>query len=253
MARLVGVSKDRHGDKSWGRPGSFSFASGENLVPIVAAELSRAVSSMPLAFVRLREQYLLVGLLSLTPGRNLFVAPRGRWLGAYVPSAFRGVPFRLAKSEKQADLILCVDEESGLVYDDREAGERFFDEDGDISRPLKKVMDFLQNVEKNRMATEAAVSALDQAGVIVPWGLKIGGKKVEGLYRVDEAKLREAEDSIFLQLRKAGAFPIAYGQLLSMGNLFILKKLAAVRKKHDENRVPKPMAFNDGDFIRFDE
>lgn len=253
MARLVGVSKDRHGDKSWGRPGSFSFASRDNLVPIVAAELSRAVSSMPLAFVRLREQYLLVGVLSLAPGRNLFVAPDGRWLGAYVPSAFRGVPFRLVKSEKQADLILCVDEDAGLVYDGKELGERFFDEDGNISRPLKEVMDFLHNVEKNKMATEGAVSALNQAGAIIPWRLKIGGKNIEGLYRVDEAKLLETEDSIFLQLRKAGALPIAYGQLLSMGNLFILEKLAAVRKKHDENRAPKPMAFNDGDFIRFDE
>jgi hypothetical protein len=52
---------------------------------------------VPLAFARHQDRFLLVAVLSLTPGFNLFVSPTGQWLGRYVPSVFRGYPFRLAR------------------------------------------------------------------------------------------------------------------------------------------------------------
>jgi hypothetical protein len=68
-----------------------------------------------MAFIKQQDNFVLVGLLSLTPGQNVFVAQDGRWLGAYVASVFRGYPFRLARAEGRDDLILCIDEDSGLI------------------------------------------------------------------------------------------------------------------------------------------
>jgi hypothetical protein len=76
------------------------------------------------------------------------------------------------------------------------------------------------------VATRVAVSALAGAGLITEWSLKakVGGeeKNITGLYRVDEEKLNTIDDETFLDLRKSRSLPIAYAQLLSMGNIAVL-------------------------------
>jgi len=149
-----------------------------------------------------------------------------------VPSAFRGYPFRLARAEAQDDLILCVDEDSGLVSGDKAAGEPFFDDNGEITQPVKDVLDFLNQVERNRAVTETAVAGLAEAGLITEWPLKIKDqdqeKPVTGLFRIDEPKLNTLDDDRFLKLRKAQALPIAYAQLLSMNNIQVFAQLAGL-------------------------
>jgi hypothetical protein len=213
MVKLTAVSKETHAGRSWKRFESYGFASEDNLVPLVGAEISRAALALPMAFIKQQNYFSLVGVLSLTPGRNLFVAPNGQWLGGYVPSVFRGYPFRLAKAQEGGDLILCVDENSGLILSDTTATP-FFDESGELSGPVREVLDFLTKVEQNRTATDQAVTSLAQAGLMIPWQLTIREndreKPVTGLYMIDEAAMNTLEDEAFLNLRKTGAFSIAY-------------------------------------------
>lgn len=234
MTNLTAVSRQILADKSWTRFTSYSFASKDNLALPASAEIAKVVHFFPIAFVKQQDSFLLIAVLSLTLGTNLFVAPDGRWLGGYVASFFRGYPFQLAKPEGKDDLILCVDEDSGLVNEDKAAGEPFYDDNGDVSQPVKKVMNFLNQVEQNRAATNLAVAALAEAYVITDWPLKIQDgdeeKPVTGLYRIDETKLNALDDEAFLTLRSAGSLPLAYAQLLSMGNIAVLQKLAAHRK-----------------------
>jgi hypothetical protein len=238
MSQLTPISKQHHAEKSWKRFTTYTFAAKDNLVPLVAAETPKAVSSLPMAFARHQDRFLLVAVLSLIQGTNLFVSPTGQWLGRYVPSAFRGYPFRLAKAEGQDDLILCVDEDSGLVSENNDAGEPFFDGDGEIAQSVKGVLDFLNQVERNRMVTETAVTSLAEAGLITEWPLKIKDqeqeKPVTGLYRIDETKLNALGDDQFLKLRKAQALPIAYAQLLSMGNIQVFAQLAKARAQMNQ-------------------
>ena len=125
--QLAPVSKDRHANKYWNKYKTFEFAAQEHLAPLVVAELPRAVKHFTMAFVQAGESYQLMAVLSpLTPGQNMYVHPDGRWIGEYVPSCFRGYPFRLAKPPGQDNLVLCVDEGSGLVSDTE--GEPFFDD-----------------------------------------------------------------------------------------------------------------------------
>jgi hypothetical protein len=210
---------------------------------------------MPLAFVRHRDDFLLVAVLSLTPGTNLFVDAGGRWLGGYIPSVLRGYPFRLARGGKNNELLLCVDEDSGLVSKDRSGGEMFYDDDGSLSGPVTEVLNFLTRVEKSRAATSVAVAALADANLLVEWPLKIKVEQrdqpVTGLYRVDEAGLNRLEDERFLAIRKAGALPIAYGQLLSMGNILILEKMALMPgQKTNKSPVISTM-LGDDDMLSF--
>jgi hypothetical protein len=255
MPQFAPITKQNHTSKFWTRFSTYIFASKDNLVPLAGAEIAKAVSALPMAFVKQQNRFFLAAVLSLTPGTNLFVAPDGRWLGKYIPSFFRGYPFQLAKTEGQKNLVLCVDEDSGLVSDDKAAGEPFFDGAGEVAKPVKEIMNFLNQVEQNRAATNLAVASLAEVGVISEWPLKIndGGqeKPVTGLYRIDEATLNSLEDEMFLKIRKAGALPIAYAQLLSMGNIQNFQQLAKAQEQMKENNPDITPILGDDDMISF--
>ncbi|MCA1785084.1 MAG: SapC family protein [Desulfobacteraceae bacterium] len=255
MPQLSAISPKNHADKTWTRFSSYHFASKSSIASLVGAEIAHAVAAgLPLAFVKEQDRFFLAAVLSLAPGTNLFVAQNGKWLGEYIPSVFRSYPFMLAKAEGKDDLILCVDEESGLIKNDKN-GEAFFDDQGELSRQVHDIFNFLSQIEKNKVQTARAVAALTDAGVITQWPLKIKHgdqeKPVTGLYRIDEAKLNSLDDEQFLKIRKAGALPIAYAQLLSMGNVQVFEKLA---KAQEQAAVKTPDAgsfLGDDDVISF--
>ena len=233
MPQFTAISRDSHAGKKWQRFKSYGFASKVVLAPVVGVEVARAALALPLAFLQEAERFVLVAVLSLKPGRNMLVGPDGRWLGGYVPACLRGYPFRLLPQQGTDQIVLCIDTDSGLVVDGDAAGEDFVGPDGNISPALKKVLDFLNQLERSRQATEVAVSALAEAGVIQPWPIKLkaeqGERAVTGLYRVDEVALNALAEDVFLKLRKASALPIAYAQMLSAGQLGIFEHLARLQ------------------------
>jgi hypothetical protein len=190
---------------------------------------------MPVAFVRQDGRYVLMAVLSLAPDRNLFVAPDGRWLGEYVPMVLRSQPFRLLRPESAGQSILCVDEDSGLVVEGGQ-GEAFFDAEGALADTLKRTLDFLCHLERSRAVTEVAVAALAEAGVIEPWPLATtnGGPELPalGLHRIAENRFNALDDEALLTLRRAGALPIIYRQMLSMQQIPVLKRLTEVHEQH---------------------
>lgn len=62
--------------------------------------------------------------------------------------------------------MFCVDEVSGLVNDDNTTGEPFFDDNQELSAPLKAVFDFVSQVEQNLAATHKATAALADAQLL---------------------------------------------------------------------------------------
>jgi hypothetical protein len=248
MPSYAPVSRDRHAGKGYLRSVGYGVAATEAVVPLVAAELPKAAIAMPIAFLGQEGGFRLVALLSLQPGRNLYVGPDGRWLGAYVPAALRGYPFALVRQEATGQSILCVDEGSGLVVDAGTPGaDPFFTEGDGPAAALRKVLDFLSQVEANRTASERAVAALAAAEVIIPWQLSVetpaGQKNVAGLHRIDEARLNALKDETFLGLRDSGALAIAYAQLLSMGQLSVFQNLAQLQARLAQVQARQQSAF----------
>lgn len=242
MPTLAAISRERHANQRWQRFVSYEFARQSVLVPLVAAETPKASMAMPLAFIPQNDSYVPAALMGLEPGRNLLVAPDGRWLGRYVPSALRGYPFSLAKTEDET-LVLCIDEDSGLLSDGPD-GEPFFNDEGAPAEGLAQVMDFLQQIERNRGATAIACAALAEHDLIRPWPITLKGetgeRQVEGIFQIDEAALNQLSDETFLRLRHAGALPLVYCQLLSMQHLPMLGELASA---HARAPAPPPPSF----------
>lgn len=225
---LEPVSFAKHGRLKFIQSKSFAFASGLMLSDLVAAELAHASLHFPLAFTVREEQAGLAALLSVVPGRNLFVAPNGSWMGGYIPAALRAYPFLGGGQNGEGQALLFVDTGSGLLSEKQ--GQALFTEEGTPSEMLQKIIGFLAEIEKNRTATNAACTALHGLKLLVPWEIKIaaeaGTTALTGLYRVDETTLNALSPEDFLSLRTVGALPLAYAQLLSMGRLEALTNLA---------------------------
>lgn len=244
MAKLAALSSD----KAWHKQTDAFYARDTSIVPIAARELPYAVLEMPLAFAPEGSGYTLVAFLSFLPGQNLFVSPEGKWLGKYVPAIFRAYPFRLVKTPEDTGMVLRVEAEA---VQDAGEGEPFFNENNELAQPVKDILEFLKEFEQNRMATEAAVAVLAEAGVITEWHLKVGGKPVKGIFRIDDAALNNLDDEMFLRFRKAQALPVAYAQLFSMGNIRVLQRLAEYHDKAAPPKVDVESLFGEDDIFKF--
>jgi hypothetical protein len=149
--------------------------------------------------------------------------------------------------------MLCVDEDSGLINNNKHAGVPFYDDNKELAKPVKDILLFLSQVEQSRTQTDAAVSCLAESGLLKEWALtvKVGEKKrkAAGLYRVDEASLNSLDDEKFLKVRKA--LPIAYAQMLSMGHIMLLEKMAEKQQQVNGKAPDITPSLGDDDIISF--
>jgi len=232
--RFVPLSHERHAHWRWQRFDSYSFAASQWLAPVTAVEIPRATGRLVLGFARDAAGFQPVAVLGLQPGTNLFVTLAGKWIGGYVPASLRSHPFVLARTS-DGRRVLCVDEKSEWVGADLATGEPLFDPSGAVAAEVNKVTEFLVKLERQRKVTAAACTALAQHNCLQPMTLRLAGKKEPlrpaGLYQVAGKTLNSLADDAFLDLRRHGALPIAYGQLLSMQHVPLLQQLA---KAHEE-------------------
>lgn len=235
MANLQAISKDHYADKKWQLTPGYSFSEKDSVCPIVLQELPQAQANMPVAFMLSDDKYYLVVVQGLTPQTNLFVDADGNWLGNYIPASYRSYPFVLASTTGDGEnLVLCVDEDSGLVGSD-EADQDFFNEEGELSERMQEVMKFLSEGHSGRLTVNRICEQLQELNLFKSWTLQIeyadGPHKVEGLYCIDEPAFNELSDEVFLELRKTGALPVIYSHLLSMQHITRLADATQSRTK----------------------
>lgn len=203
-------------------------------MPLTGSELPRSALCMPVAFIRQNDAFAPAAVVGLEAGVSLFVASDGRWIGGYVPAALRSRPFAVLSLE-DGRKVLCIDEEAGRVAPQQDApdAQPFFGDDGKLATEVQGVLRLLALVDENREVTRKACLALETHKVLVPWEITLqmdaGTRKIEGLYRVDEAALGQLPDESFLEVRRAGGLALAYAQLLSMSHLQALGQRASAR------------------------
>jgi hypothetical protein len=237
MVNIVPVERDRYGGKGWRRPTGYGFASNAAVLPLGGSEFGHAVGAMPIGFVATSAgSYMPVALVAVAQGSNLFVGPGGEWFGSYVPAALRSYPFSLMHTGNSGEPVFGIDEDSGLVRDDPsgEGVEKFFEADGSLTATTKAIAEMLGTLDRDQRVTARAVAALAEAGLIKPWPLtvRVGNQQVtvNGLHWVDEQALNALDDETFLKLRKASALVVAYGHLLSLGQVNVLSRLALLKQ-----------------------
>lgn len=243
MADIQPVTRDEFAGRSWQRYTDYHFAAGDSLCPLALQELPRAMSCLPVAFIAVEGGYMPAAIQSLEPGRNLLVAPNGQWLFKYVPALYRGYPFVLGKTGNDDKRVLCVNMDSGLVRDDTEGEEAFFDEQGEATPFLRELMDFLNQVTQGREAAARVCRLLDEHGLIRPWELNVqkedGKQRVEGLFHIDEQALNALDGEALKRLIDCGALAVAYGQMMSAQHFDVLKQTAQLHARASEQAAKR--------------
>lgn len=222
------ISATQFANKKFLRTKNYAFAANEALAPLVSKEFPKAALSFPIAFVATGDDFAPVAVLGLQSGRNLFVSLDGRWIGGYIPAMFRGYPFLLVNTDEDRQ-VLCINDAHGSISD--VDGEAFFDQESQPTQAVKDILDFLNQVASNRLATLKVVKVMQKHQLIAPWQIKLKGadqqeQTVQGLFRVDESVLNLLSAEALDEIRQAGALPLIYCQLLSMQHLPMLGKLA---------------------------
>ena len=233
MPKYQAISGERHANKHYQNSTTYTFASANIIVQLVASELPKAIMSLPVGFIKQAGGFIPVAVLGFQHGVNLLVAPDGRWIGPYVPLVFRAYPFRLELTEN-SQKVLSIDEDSGLLGNGSE-GERLFTEEGLLSRSVLDILNFLNQIDQSRLVTRVGCSIFQEYGLIRTWPITLkaysGEQQIRGLFQIDEAAFNRLSDEALLRVREAGALPIVYCQLLSKQNLSFLGQLAEERVK----------------------
>lgn len=254
MSDLIAVTPQECQELSWLPPEDCHFVAGRSLLPLAANEMAMAASSMPLALVKLGKpaRWQLMAVCGLHTDHNLFVNAQGQWLGHYRPRVLQTWPFETLRLPGRDSSVLLFDRSSGLLRDDG-VGEPFFDASGQPMPRMGEVIGHLQQQERAKAATEAALAALAAAGLLMPWPDKLladSGMAIEGLHCVDEQALSRLDDAAFLKLRRA--LPVAYAVNLALQQVHLLVRLARLQGQGAPAGVSFEDVFGEEESFNFD-
>jgi len=225
------LSSEADGGKSLLPAPDHDFARHTNSVVVNGGEFPLAMRFYPIVF-SVAEPASAFAVVGLVDDDNFFIGADNRWLPeVYVPAYVRRYPFILIEQPGGSDLVVGIDEESGLVVES--AARPLFDA-GQPTKLLQEAVAFCRDFHAQHAATTAFVRALAAEGLLVRNEARIvlgAGKQLtlRGFDVVDEAKFNALPDELFLDWRRRGWLHLIYCHLMSMANWARLVDLAAKR------------------------
>jgi hypothetical protein len=243
MTRFVPFTSENHGEVRLGPAGGLTDFFNNSLLPVYDLEIPQLATSFPLAFApesplpfaQDTDGYRFCLLCSLSDGMpNGWINHEGKWAGKYLPAVIRQRPFTVLMNEEEK-LTLYIDEDSPMIVDE---GELLF-EDGSPTEYLTRIKEYLPALYYSGVRTSKIMKLLQELDLFTPWEIQFFNHEkvattVQGIYKINEEKLKQLNDEDWLSLKNEGALPVIYGQLLSTGNV---KTLAAnLQSKIDHAR-----------------
>jgi hypothetical protein len=225
------LQAERHHDLALSETVSYGFAAEVVSLPLNAVEVPVAARDYPVVFTS--DRTMLLALVGLRAGENLFVRPDGSWEpGCYIPAYVRRYPFALVGRGEADQFSLCVDMASERVV--RGDGPKLF-EDGKPSQLTSDALQFCAAFERELGATRGVMQALKDKALLKPNEATIRlaeGQQISmtDFTVVDEARFQSLSDEDFLALRAAGALPAVYGHLASQPSWSDLMRRLGERK-----------------------
>lgn len=230
--RLVELSRSEHSGLRIRDDLVEASAASQHLIPIVVTEFRKAAIHYPIVFAKSPEtgRFAAYVLNGLGVEENLF------WSGTeldvpYVPLNVRRQPFYLGTDDSPdapARNVLCVDLDSPCL--DATNGQRIVNPDGTDSAYLKEILSILRELVAGREATEQFLATVLALDLLAPIVLDIvlddaTPLQLQGLYGLDEDRLRQLEERDIAGLWKSGTLDLIYSVLIASGQIFKLVRL----------------------------
>ena len=216
----VPISAARHAKVSIEASDSYAFSAGVNAVPLMAIEFARASAEYAIVFAAEGEESMPVVVLGVRNEQTLYLSADAHWKADYIPAFIRRYPFVFSQQENT--YTLCVDESwSGCNKDGK--GERLFDEKGERTEYLSRMLKFLEESQAHFVRTQTYCKHLKEMDLLEPmkadFTLPGGTKKsLGGFMAVNRDKLRKLAPEKLAELAKTDELELTYIHLLSMNN-----------------------------------
>ena len=227
--KIVPLNKEQHAATKINNNNAFSHIDGEHLVPVVVHEFVVAGAEFPIVFVKNNDNFQPVAMLGLAVKQNLFLQDN-QWQALYVPRAVRNYPLVLVKDKPDGDrLMVALDEASERI--NQAEGNPLFNEDGSESEFLAHRKQQMAEYVDMGLITRNFVEKLQSLELIkeqvLTLNIKGEERRINGIYLIDEKKLNELSDDVFLDLRKNGYLAAIYAQMMSLQHTQELVKRVA--------------------------
>ena len=191
-------------------------------IPLTVDEFVQAQRHFPIVFSS-GENPLPLALMGLNEGVNTFVDENGRVTEAvYIPAYIRRYPFMLAKLQQDAtELSLMFDPTSEAVGEFDE-GERLFDDEGNKTPNVDRILEFCQHFEQSAQRTQAFLTEIKDAGLFMDGEVAIQreGEDKPFVYRgfkmIDQEKLRDISAEKLAEWHKNGLLMLIHAHIYSL-------------------------------------
>jgi SapC len=218
--KMVPVNKERHANFKVKPSTNFEFASKFHIAYVTMHEFVRAAATYPIVFLEDKEadDFRPVVLMGLDVGENLFIGEDGNWEASYVPAMIRRYPFALTKVPDKDRYVVCVDEASDLLSETE--GNAIFDEEGNPTQVIENVRQYLAELQQMDQLTHEFTKFLGTHNLLTPMNMRVNAadqvKNITGCYVINEERLNNFSDSLFLEVRQSRYLPAIYAHLISL-------------------------------------
>ncbi len=221
--RAVPVSKERHKGLSVRTGHDYGFASDLSAVPLLTTEFENASREFPIIFSATNGGCTPAALVGLRDAENLFLTADHGWDAKYIPAFIRRYPFVFSQTPDGDKFTLCIDEGFSGCNRDGE-GDALFDEAGETSDYLRRILGFTKTYQREFQITRAFCDMLSALDILTPGEVKFpleDEKKgvTRGLLTVDRELLKGLPANKLSGLAKSGDLEKIYTHLLSLGNV----------------------------------
>jgi hypothetical protein len=202
-----------------------AFCRRVNAIAVSVSEFVAAARDYPIVFTSLDggRSFAPVAVLGLAENSNLFIGSTGEWdPAAYLPAFVRRYPFCISKlyvdGEPRSERVVCV----AKGYVDA-GGVALFDERGAPTLRWQETERLLAGFEEDLDLTARLSAGLARLQLLEPFTLQIlaadqSGARLQGMYRVSEARLRDQKPASHKALVSRGLMSAIYAHLHSLAN-----------------------------------
>lgn len=240
---VVPVSPQRHGNWCVESGSRYEFAKHVNSVPLVAVEIPMVAREYTVVFADAGDEVLPLVILGLKDTENLYIESDGTWSAKYLPAFVRRYPFIFSASEDRTKFTLCIDESwTGCNQEGR--GQRLFDEQGQRTPLLERIMGFHQDYHVNAERTKHYCRRLVELDLLESKGVEFNlsnGEKLSlgGFKVISREKFKALPAETIHEMFQTGELELTYAHLLSLSNLALLAERVGQQRSEDATATPE--------------